>query len=212
MYFTASPTVFSFGSSSSGIFTPNFSSAAIATSTIDSESTSRSSTKLFSSLTSDGETSATSSRMVASPSRTSSVLATWFSFLVGFLRWSSGSQDDLAGVRQTRAEAEQQRRRARGHLALLDETRQRERNGRGRGVPRRHDVAGDDRVGRAEVLGDRVDDPQVRLVRHEDGEVVRVDAGPAARLNRDGRHLRGGPAVDGRPLLAEEPRIGVDHD
>src|SRR5690349_6624310 len=122
MYLTASPTVLSFGSSSSGILTPNFSSAAIATSTIDSESTSRSSTKLFSSLTSAGDTSATSSRMLASPSRISSALATgvipfgwWMGLNVNLRR-----EHELPGIGQAGAEPEQQHGSAGRDLAALD--------------------------------------------------------------------------------------------
>src|SRR5690348_7621152 len=132
MYLTASPTVFSFGSSSSGILTPNFSSAAIATSTIDSESTSRSSTKLLSSVTSSGCTSATSLRIVARPDRMSSSFAMCLPFGVlpvddgvverrpgGRRENESGGEHDLRRVGETGTEPEQQRRSARGQFALL---------------------------------------------------------------------------------------------
>ena len=47
-------------------------------------------------------------------------------------------------------------------------------------------VDGDDRSGRveAEALGHRVDDPDVGLVRHEQGDVVDGDPGPGQRAQR----------------------------
>src|SRR3954454_5132117 len=72
---TASPTVLRFLTSSSGIFTSNFSSAATTTSTIDSESTSRSSTNDLSSCTSSAGTPATSLTISARSVRISSVEA-----------------------------------------------------------------------------------------------------------------------------------------
>src|SRR5918998_926646 len=72
----ASPTVLMLPSSSSGIATPNLSSTAVAISTIDSESTSRSSVKDFSGVASAGVTPATSSRISARPDWISWVLLT----------------------------------------------------------------------------------------------------------------------------------------
>src|SRR3712207_2550986 len=63
-------------SSSSGMATPNLSSTAVAISTIDSESTSRSSVKDFSGVASEGVTPATSSRISARPDWISWVLLT----------------------------------------------------------------------------------------------------------------------------------------
>src|SRR5215212_3636040 len=63
-------------SSSSGIATPNLSSTAVAISTIDSESTSRSSVNDFSGVASAGVTPATSSRISARPDWISWVLLT----------------------------------------------------------------------------------------------------------------------------------------
>ena len=77
MYETASPTVLRFLTSESGIFTPHLSSAAMTTSTIDSESMSRSSTKDLSGWTSSTGTPATSLTMTARPSR--------ISWLISFL-------------------------------------------------------------------------------------------------------------------------------
>src|SRR5690606_25054110 len=107
---TASPTVRRFLTSSSGIATPNFSSAATTTSTIDNESTSRSSTKDLSSWTCSGTMPATSWTISARSVRISSVVAMGFLFLgvrtAGWLdEWTGGSgwsgdDDDLGGVRQ----------------------------------------------------------------------------------------------------------------
>src|SRR5688500_13411033 len=80
---TASPTVLRFLTSSSGMVTPNFSSAATTTSTMESESTSRSSTKDLSSWTSSASTPATSLTMSARSARISSVVAMGLPFLVG---------------------------------------------------------------------------------------------------------------------------------
>src|SRR3954447_5254273 len=155
---TASPTVFRFCTSLSGILTPNFSSAATTTSTMDSESTSRSSVKDFSSATSSGLTPATSSRISARPEVISSRVAI---FLVIPLRnggevlpagaaCPSGAAHDLAGVGEAAAEAEQQHRGARGHLPALDQLGQGQRDARRRGVAGLDQVLGDDHL-RAEA-------------------------------------------------------------
>src|SRR5690242_1723517 len=136
---TASPTVFRFWTSLSGILTPNFSSAATTTSTMESESTSRSSVKDFASVTSSGLTPATSSRMAARPWVTSSRLLMygfplvsscvslwWRGCAGGLLR----AADNLSGVREATAEAEEQDRGARGHLTALDQLRQGQRDTR----------------------------------------------------------------------------------
>src|SRR5690349_23895305 len=109
MYDTASPTVLRFGTSSSGIFTPNFSSAATTTSTMDSESTSRSSVNDLSSATSSGFTPATSSRISARPAVISSRVVIRF-FLP---QWDAllRAANDLPGVGEAAAEAEEQDRR-----------------------------------------------------------------------------------------------------
>src|SRR5690606_29253808 len=144
----ASPTVLRFCTSLSGIFTPNFSSAATTTSTIDSESTSRSSVKDFSGVTSSGLTPATSSRISARPVVISSWVMRvpcrgfgWTGFRLGlfsclwrylglvFMWYGSGmarslglrAPDDLPGVGEATAEAEQQHRRPGRDLAALDQ-------------------------------------------------------------------------------------------
>src|SRR4029453_306304 len=213
MYDTASPTVLRFCTSLSGILTPNFSSAATTTSTIDSESTSRSSVKDFSSATSSGFTPATSSRISARPGTISSRVLSCISFPFGrrFNGWS-GAPDDLSGVGEAAAEAEQEHRRPGGHLAALDELRQGQRHaGRG-GVARLDDVLGDDGVGQVEATGDALDDPGVGLVRHEGLDVGRLVAGPLDHFERLGRQFGGGPAEYRLALLLHVRPPALDAD
>src|SRR5215217_5981464 len=196
---TASPTVLRFWTSSSGILTPNFSSAATTTSTIDSESTSRSSVKDFSSATSSGFTPATSSRISARPEVISVRVAIIGVSFPGGDRSGSGSRaaDDLPGVREAAAEAEEQDRGARGHLAALDQLGQGQRHARRGGVARLDQVLRHHDLGtEPEPLDDAVDDPGVRLVRDERGQVARLDAGLLAGLDREGGERRGRPAED----------------
>src|SRR5689334_7323581 len=139
-------TVFRFFSSSSGISTPNLSWAATAISTIDSESMSRSSTKLLSGVTSSAGTPATSSMISPRPVRiSSSVIA--MGCVVSFVLvvvgaragWHPGARvrlgyrDHLRGIADARPEAEQQDGVAGFDLAALDHAGQRERDRRGRG-------------------------------------------------------------------------------
>src|SRR4051794_12933192 len=125
--------------------TPNFSSAATTTSTIDSESTSRSSRKVFSGETAVVSTPATSLRISARPFWISSLLidvppafcAVCCSggyvrgmlcgcrgkkcggFAVQGFR-ASGNPNHLAGIGQAGAEGEEQDRVSRGDVAALD--------------------------------------------------------------------------------------------
>src|SRR5215470_16108558 len=208
-------TVLRFFSSSSGISTPNLSGAATAISTIDSESMSRSSTKLLSGVTSSAGTPATSSMISPRPVWISvSVIAMGcaFSFVFVFLRWAcagtggpgararSGYLDHLRGVADARAEAQQQDRVAGGDIAALDHARQRERDRRGRGIARVHDVVGDQCLRGAELARDRLDDAQVGLVRHERGQGGRVHPGPLARGQGDRVQRGGGPPEHRLPL------------
>src|SRR5690242_14707220 len=110
---------------------------------MDSESTSRSSVKDFSSATSSGFTPATSSRISARPEVISSRVAIFlgipFQMVVVVREGSvcpSRAADDLTGVGEAAAEAEEQDRGARGHLAALDQLGQGQRDARGRGVAR----------------------------------------------------------------------------
>src|SRR5688500_9199744 len=183
----ASPTVLMLASSSSGMATPNLSSTAVAISTIDSESTSRSSVNDFSGVASAGVTPATSSRISARPVWMSSRLTRGPLSRVG--RWdttgvppmsgtvgpgpgggeaSSRQDDDLAGEGEAGAVAEQQGDVAGlGLTALLQSGQGQGHRGR-RGVAGPHDVAGDHRaLGQLEALGHQLDDPEIRLVRGE---------------------------------------------
>src|SRR3954454_19298197 len=103
--------------------TENFSSAATTTSTIDSESTSRSSVNDLSSCTSSAGMPVTSLTISASSLRISSVVAMVAGFLslvgagvgcrvgtsCGLGTDLSGDADDLGGVRQPGAEGDQER-------------------------------------------------------------------------------------------------------
>src|SRR5436190_6495350 len=162
MYDTASPTVLRFCTSSSGILQPNFSSAATTTSTMDSESTSRSSVNDLFSATSSGFTPATSSRISARPAVISSRVVMGFPSFTdrsgpsGFDRL--GTSHYLSGVGEATAEAEEQDRGSRGDLPPLDQLGQGQRDAGGRGVAGLDDVLGNDGVGHAELAGQRFDD------------------------------------------------------
>src|SRR4028118_2143993 len=149
----ASPTVLMLASSSSGMATPNLSSTAVAISTIDSESTSRSSVNDFSGVASAGATPATSSRISATPAWMSSLTrGSSLSVVAGGARrrsrWSgglwgsSGERDDLAGEGQPRAVAEEEGEVAAPGLAGLHQRGQRQRDRRRGGVGGPGDVAG----------------------------------------------------------------------
>src|SRR5690349_7152280 len=106
----------------------------------------------------------------------------------------SGDGDDLRGVGQAGAEGDQQGDVAALGLALLDHPAEGERDGGRRGVALVGDVAGDlHRRRQLHRAGHSVDDPHVRLVRHEHVEVVDRDAGPVQRLGGDLGHLVGRP-------------------
>src|SRR5260370_22499398 len=218
-----SRTVFRFFSSSSGISTPNLSGDATVISTIDSESMSRSSAKLLSGVTSSAGTPATSSMISPRPVWIScSVIAMGcvFSFVSVFWpapgrpgAWArSGYRDHLRGVPDACAEAQQQDRVAGSDLAALDHAGQRERDRRGRGVARVHDVVGDQRLRGAELARDRLDDAQVRLVRDERGQAGRVHPGPLARGQGDRVQRGGGPPEYRLPLLVDERTTVGDGD
>src|SRR6478735_9988711 len=156
MYVTASPTVCRLLTSSSGIFTSKRSSAATTTSTMDSESTSRSSVKDLSSWTSSTGMPAISFTISARPSTISSCVAA----MMALLRWCSevygsahsgrtggerrlGESNDRRGVDETRPEADDECRVAALGLARRQKPLHRERDRRGRGVAGGLDVTGD---------------------------------------------------------------------
>src|SRR6266480_577713 len=185
-------TVLRFLSWSSGISTPNLSCAATAISTMDSESISRSSTKLLSGVTWSAGTPATSSMISPRPVRISaSFMAMCLSSPSSGCAWPRdpcpgagarlGNCDHLGGVADTCPETQQQNGLSGADLTALDHAGQGQRDRRGRCVARVHDVVGDPCLGRPELAGDGLHDPQVRLVRDERGQLGGVDAGQLAR-------------------------------
>src|SRR3954466_13989731 len=136
MYDTASPTVLRFLTSSSGMRTPNFSSALTTMVIIDSESMSRSSVKDLSGCTSSVGMPVSSFTISARPERIFLALAAiWFQLLWwwcaggwvgGAAVWGgwvgrarrrrelscSGQGNDLGGIDQAGTEADEQRRAA----------------------------------------------------------------------------------------------------
>src|SRR4051812_8017401 len=230
MKLIASPTVLMLPSSSSGMATPNLSSTAVAISTIDSESTSRSSVKDFSGVASAGVTPATSSRISPSPAWISWVLATRGPLSRKVAAPStvppssrdrasrtddriSGKSQNLPGEGEPGPVAEHQGEVAGLGLARLQQRGQRQRDRRGRGVARLHDVAGDHgALGQAELLGHRLDDAQVGLVRGEDVDVLRPDAGLLHRLDQGLGELRRRPPVDRLAGHRHEAGAGDDLD
>src|SRR5215831_8943440 len=217
-------TVLRFFSWSSGISTPNLSCAATAISTMDSESMSRSSTKLLSGVTWSAGTPATSSMISPRPVRISaSFMAMCLSSPSSGGGWPReahapgaraglGNCDYLGGVADARPEAQQQNGFAGADLTALDHAGQGQRDRRGRCVACVHDVVGDPCLGRAELAGDGLDDPQVRLVRHEGGQLGGIDAGHLAGLLRDRVQRGGRPAEHRLPLLHEERAPVLDED
>src|SRR5919107_1447414 len=203
----ASPTVLMLASSSSGMATPNLSSTAVAISTIDSESTSRSSVNDFSGVASAGATPATSSRISARPAWMSSLTrGSSLSVVTGGARrrarWirglgcRSGQDEHLAGEGEAGAVAEDEREVAAPGLAGLHQRGERQRDRGGRGVAGLHDVAGDDGLlAEAQPLGHRLDDAQVGLVRGEHVDVLGADAGGLHGLDQRVGEPGGGPAV-----------------
>src|SRR5215212_6182074 len=120
-------------------------------STIDSESTSRSSVNDLSSWTSSVGTPATSFTISARSVRTSSVVgnAVLLRLGVGGLEpVASGQHDDLSGVDQAGAEPDDQAAVAGLRLARLQQGLDGQRDGGGGGVALIGDVARDNDVGR----------------------------------------------------------------
>src|SRR3954471_23248364 len=107
--------------------TPKWSSAAVAISTMASESTSRSSMKLLVGVTSPTGTPAISFTIVASPLR----MSCWVMCGAPLRENGLWDADDLAGEGETRAECEQQSGLAASYLTGRDKTRKRERYRRG---------------------------------------------------------------------------------
>src|SRR5262245_23804308 len=122
---------------------------------------------------------------------------------VAFREARLGTTDNLPGVGEAAAEAEEQHRRPGGHLPALHELGQSQRDTRRGRIARLDDVLGDDRVRQLEPSGDPVDDAGIRLVGHERGDLARVHASALACLQRDRGEGGGRPAEDGLALLLD---------
>src|SRR5450631_2789658 len=197
MKLTASRTVLRFLTSSSGMRTPNFSSALTTMVIIDSESMSRSSVKDLSSSTEAVSRPVSSLTISARPSRISFSLCAmrltpccrraWWDlpevlsdpiFPPG-RRELSGQNDDLRGVDQPGAEGDLQGQAAVWRLTSVEHALGGQRDRGCRGVAGLGDVAGDgDVLGQLELLDEGIDDAHVGLVGDEHIEVVGLDAGP----------------------------------
>src|SRR5438067_2169300 len=110
----------------------------------------------------------------------------------------SGTPDDLSGGSEPGDEAEEQHRVAAAHLPSLEQSGEREREGRGARVAAVDNVARDDDV-RRELEGAHqgLRDAKVRLMRDDGGDVRQVKAGLFERAAGEGGVSRRGPAVDG---------------
>src|SRR5699024_4952307 len=173
---------------------------------MDSESMSRSSTKDFSVLTSSFETPATSSTISASPDTIVSLSATVVPFcwacspccVVVCLAVSDltfrprprlRGYHHLARVRQAGAEADHEYHVAGTYAALCAHVVDSQRNGCRRCVTRVTDIVGNHHVATcplgAQLLGDRLDNTQIRLVRHEYVDVTELQSRVDHRFLRD---------------------------
>src|ERR1700742_461278 len=219
-------TVFRSLSWSSGISTPNLSCAATAISTMDSESMSRSSTKLFSGVTSSAGTPAISSTISPRPWRISCSLSAIcllspigsFVLLRGFAvrlpRWAGarlGYRDHLRGVAHARAESHQQHRAAGRQLTAFGHPGQRQWDRRRRGVAGVLDVIGDAFARYPDLAAQCLDDAQVGLVRYERRQLAHRHLGLLARLD-SGRIQRGGGPAEHRLALLDQERVPVLDD
>src|SRR6187402_3666194 len=154
MKLTASPTVLRFLTSSSGIFTSNFSSALTTIVIIEIESMSRSSVNDLSSSTVSVAMPVSSLMSSARPASTSSVdnaivlLLEGVSFDREQSRWTyvdrgSGQNHHLGAEHESGAEADLQGEAPREFGMLLEQAVGREGDRGGRGVAGRGDVTGD---------------------------------------------------------------------
>src|SRR5690606_2134622 len=156
---TASPTVLRFLTSSSGIFTSNFSSALTTMVIIEIESMSRSSVKDLSSATASGAMPVSSLMSSESPARISSLLNAILFSLVVVTCTSLVSQGalrqfyDLRAVDKSGAEADLQCQTARKFRMFFEQCVHGERDGsRGR-VALHLDIASNyDRIGELQLL------------------------------------------------------------
>ena len=117
-------------------------------------------------------------------------------------------QDDLAGVDQAGAETDDQAGLPAVGLAGFQQGLDRERDRGGGGVALVGDVTADDHLFRElQRFEHGVGDPHVGLVRYEDIEIVRADAGRVEGLRRGLGHRVGGPLED---RVALHPQRGPE--
>ena len=134
--------------------------------------------------------------------------------LVGWV-WGPGlagrAGTATTGPGEAGAEGEGEGEVAAGDPAFAAEPGERERHRGGGGVAGVDDVVGDHRVRGADLTSERVDDPQIGLVRNDGGELGGVDAGRLADGQRDLTQRRGRPTEDRRPV-EPKPVLGVHVD
>src|SRR2546423_2527748 len=125
----------------------------------------------------------------------------------------SRAANDLPGVGEAAAEAEEQDRCPGGDLPPLDQLGQGQRHTRRGGVAGLDDVLGDHLVGDPQLAGQRFDDAQVGLVRHERGQVPGRDAGRGAGPLGQLRQRGGRPPEDRLTTLLDvrAPALDGDH-
>ena len=95
--------------------------------------------------------------------------------------------DDRAGGGHAGAEADEQHEVALGHPAVVDGVDEGERDARRRRVAGAVEHDGGAVVADAEAVAGGLDDADVRLVRHDERDVVGRDAGVGHRLLRPSR-------------------------
>src|SRR4029453_6026028 len=172
-------------------------------STIDSESTSRSSVNDLSSWTSSTGTPATSLTISARSARNSSVVG--IKRAPSVLVWDgscvqiSGQDDHLTGVDQAGAEANDQAGLPARSLAGLQQNLDGQWNRCGGGIALSRDIAcHDDPAWQFQGTEHRVGDPHVRLMRREDVQVLGTYAGGVERLSGGLPHRVSGPLKEGK--------------
>src|SRR5450631_1023521 len=232
MKLTASRTVLRFLTSSSGMRTPNFSSALTTMVIIDSESMSRSSVKDLSSSTEAVSRPVSSLTISARPSRISFSLCAmrltpccrraWGDLPVVLSdpnfpsgrRELSRQDDDLRCIDEPGAERNLQGQAAVRRFTRVEHALSRQWDRGRRGVAGVGDIAGDGNVLRQlQLLDQGVDDPHVGLVGDEDVEVVRLDPRPVEGSLGYRSHRVDRPAEDRLALHGDRrpPDVMVAH-
>src|SRR3954454_3179548 len=217
MKLTASPTVLRFLTSSSGMRTPNFSSALTTMVIMEMESMSRSSVKDLSSSTASGARPVSSLTISAKPARISSLLAIGgsFSCIAGRCcrKWSGprlrplaylGKDNYLCAEDQPGAETDLKGQPAAQGGVLLQEPVRCQRDGGGGRVAGFGNVPCHcNRLGQLQLLHHLVDDAHVGLVGDEGNQVFSLDAGGVERLLGHLGHFPHCPAEHGLAVLPE---------